>query len=142
MSLINHPGSDHQMAVIGIDAGHARDIMLMLTDAHALISDLADDPGDQQALQNSVISLEQDNYPLEIVALHPTYNNATYFKNLLGNQAIYQTAALPTGAQSRGKVEVTSGFSTRLMLIAVLLVGLLAVNEWWAEPFRFRRRPA
>jgi hypothetical protein len=28
------------MAVIGIDAGHARDIMLMLTDAHALISDL------------------------------------------------------------------------------------------------------
>ena len=41
MSLINHPGSDHQMAVIGIDAGHARDIMLMLTDAHALISDLA-----------------------------------------------------------------------------------------------------
>ena len=41
MSLINHPGSDHQMAVIGIDAGHARDIMLMLADAHALISDLA-----------------------------------------------------------------------------------------------------
>ena len=44
MSLINHPGSDHQMAVISIDAGHARDIMLMLTDAHALISDLAGAP--------------------------------------------------------------------------------------------------
>ena len=42
MSLINHPGSDHQMAVIALDAGHARDIMLMLADAHALVSDLAD----------------------------------------------------------------------------------------------------
>jgi len=41
MSLISHPGSHHQMAEISIDAGHARDIMLMLTDAHALIGDLA-----------------------------------------------------------------------------------------------------
>ena len=41
MTLIHHPGSDHQMAAIPVDAGHARDIMLMLTDAHALISDLA-----------------------------------------------------------------------------------------------------
>jgi hypothetical protein len=41
MSLISHPGSYHQMAVIELDAGHARDIMLMLADAHALVDDLA-----------------------------------------------------------------------------------------------------
>ncbi len=41
MSLINHPGSHHQMATISIDAGHARDIMLMLADAHAVLDDLA-----------------------------------------------------------------------------------------------------
>ncbi len=41
MSLINHPGSHHQMAEISIDAGHARDIMLMLTDVHAVLDDLA-----------------------------------------------------------------------------------------------------
>ena len=41
MSLINYPGSHHQMAVIELDAGHARDITLMLTDAHAVISGLA-----------------------------------------------------------------------------------------------------
>ena len=41
MTLINYPGSDHQMAAFSIDAGHARDIMLMLTDAHALVADLA-----------------------------------------------------------------------------------------------------
>ena len=41
MTLINYPGSDHQMAQISIDAGYARDIMLMLTDAHAVIAGLA-----------------------------------------------------------------------------------------------------
>ena len=41
MTLIHHPGSDHQMAVIALDAGHARDIMLMLTDAHAVLEHLA-----------------------------------------------------------------------------------------------------
>jgi len=107
-----------------------------------LISDLADDPTDGEALKNAVISLEQDEYPLEIVALNPTLDNALYFKNLLGNQVIYQKASLPTGAQARGKVVVTSGFSTKLAVLAFVLVGLLAVNEWWAEPFRFRRRTA
>jgi hypothetical protein len=41
MTLIHHPGSDHQMATVSIDAGHARDIMLMLGDAHAVLDDLA-----------------------------------------------------------------------------------------------------
>jgi hypothetical protein len=41
MTLIHHPGSDHQMAAISIDAGHARDIMLMLADTHAVIDALA-----------------------------------------------------------------------------------------------------
>ena len=38
--LINHPGSYQQMADIAIDAGIARDITLMLTDAHAVIDGL------------------------------------------------------------------------------------------------------
>ena len=41
MTLIHHPGSDHQMAAISLDAGHARDIMLMLADAHAVLEHLA-----------------------------------------------------------------------------------------------------
>jgi hypothetical protein len=49
--LINHPGSDHQMAVIDLDAGHARDILLMLTDVHALISGLAGGAGPAAARQ-------------------------------------------------------------------------------------------
>ena len=69
MSVINHPGSDHQMAVIGIDAGHARDIMLMLTDAHALIRDLADDAAPAAARQAAAVLRDADSeYTLQRLA--------------------------------------------------------------------------
>jgi hypothetical protein len=35
MSLISQPGSDYQAAHLTLDAGNARDIMLLLLDAHA-----------------------------------------------------------------------------------------------------------
>jgi hypothetical protein len=41
MTLIRHPGSDHQMAAVSIDAGHARDIMLTLAGARSVPGDLA-----------------------------------------------------------------------------------------------------
>ena len=110
--------------------------------AMLLISDLADDPEDQQPLKSAVLQIEQQGVPLEIVALAPTLGNANYFKSLLGDKAVYQTASLPTGAQAAGKIEITNGFSFSLLVFAGLAVVLLAVNEWWAEPFRFRGRAA
>jgi hypothetical protein len=107
-----------------------------------LISDLADDPNDQDAVKQSVIDLEQKGIPLEIVALDPSIQNANFWKRLLGAQAVYQTAKLPTGDQAAGKIEVTNGFSMALLLFAALAVLVLAVNEWWTEPFRFQRRTA
>ena len=107
-----------------------------------LISDLADDPHDAQSLKDSVVLLEQESVPLEIVALNPTIGDADYFKGLLGNQAVYQRATLPTGSEARGKIEVTNGFSTRLLVFTAAVIALLALNEWWAEPFRFRGRTA
>jgi hypothetical protein len=69
VSLINYPGSDHQMAVISIDAGHARDIMLMLTDAHALISDLAGGTAPAAARQAAAVLRDTDSeYTLERLA--------------------------------------------------------------------------
>jgi hypothetical protein len=69
VSLIHYPGSDHQMAVIGIDAGHARDIMLMLTDAHALISDLADGAAPAAARQAAAVLRDADSeYTLQRLA--------------------------------------------------------------------------
>ena len=69
MSLIHYPGSDHQMAVIAIDAGHARDIMLMLADAHALISDLAGGAAPAAAAPAAAVLRDADSeYTLERLA--------------------------------------------------------------------------
>ena len=38
--LISQPGSDYQLAGITLDTGHARDIMLMLLDIHAVLDQL------------------------------------------------------------------------------------------------------
>jgi hypothetical protein len=40
MSLISQPGSDYQAARLTLDAGNARDIMLLLLDAHAVLDHL------------------------------------------------------------------------------------------------------
>ena len=40
MSLIGQPGSDYQTAHLTLDAGNARDIMLLLLDVHAVLDHL------------------------------------------------------------------------------------------------------
>jgi hypothetical protein len=40
MTLISQPGSDYQAAQVTLDAGNARDIMLLLLDAHAVLDHL------------------------------------------------------------------------------------------------------
>jgi hypothetical protein len=47
--LISQPGSDYQLAAITLDTGQARDITCLLTDIHALLSDLFLDPARPQA---------------------------------------------------------------------------------------------
>ena len=69
MSLINHPGSCHQMAVIGIDAGHARDIMLMLTDAHAVLDHLYLDGTQPQITSPAEDYLRESASPYSLPAL-------------------------------------------------------------------------
>jgi hypothetical protein len=38
--LISQPGSDYQLTGVTLDAGHARDITLMLLDVHAVLDQL------------------------------------------------------------------------------------------------------
>jgi hypothetical protein len=58
MTLINHPGSHQQMALAAIDAGIARDIALMLADAHAVLDWLAS--GDAPAAARQAAALLND----------------------------------------------------------------------------------
>jgi len=107
-----------------------------------LISDLADDPTDLARLTDAVLLLEQRGVPLEIVGLNPKLQNAEFFKQLLGSDALFREARLPTGAQARGKLELTGTLATGLALCAALAIALLALNEWWVEPLRWKRKNA
>ena len=105
-----------------------------------LISDLADDPSDLGPLASAVLYFQQAHIPLEILGLDPTTANAEFFKTLLGAQAVIQTAKLPSSAQASGKLSLVGSFPTTLAVAAGIVVLLLTLNEWWAEPLRWRRR--
>jgi hypothetical protein len=107
-----------------------------------LISDLSDDPTDLSRLTSAVLLLQQRKVPLEIVGLDPSAANADFFQQLLGTAAVFREAQLPTGAQARGQLEVTGTFGTWLAVAAAIAIALLALNEWWAEPLRWRGRTA
>jgi ribosomal protein L10 len=110
--------------------------------AVVLISDLADDPTDYARLANAVLLFQQSHIPLEIVGLDPRQQDAEFFKNLLGAQAVIQKAALPTSAEARGKLALVGEFPRGLAVAGCLAIALLALNEWWAEPLRWRPRRA
>jgi hypothetical protein len=124
------------LALRMIDEQHAKKSSVIL------ISDLADDPTDLTRLTDAVLAFQNRKIPLEIVALDPTPSNADFFRRLLGDNAIFQEASLPTGAQARGQLQLTGTFSVALALFAVLTIALLTLNEWWATPLRWGRSTA
>ena len=124
------------LALRMLDQQHAKRASVML------ISDLADDPTDLARLTDAVLAFQDHKIPLQIVALEPTPANADFFRRLLGDEAVFQEAELPTGAQARGQLELTGTFSTALAVLGVLSIGLLTLNEWWAAPLRWGREQA
>ena len=124
------------LALRMLDEQHAKRASVML------ISDLADDPTDLTRLTDAVLAFQDRKIPLQIVALDPTPANADFFRRTLGDEAIFQEAELPTGAQARGQLELTGTFATALAVLGVLSILLLTLNEWWAAPLRWRGGPA
>ena len=104
-----------------------------------LVSDLNDDPVDIERTIEAVAYLQQQEFPLEIVGLNPKTQDAEFWRRLLGDEAIFKTASLPTADQAAGKITVSGTFAHALLAFALLAVVLLALNEWWAEPLRWRR---
>jgi hypothetical protein len=104
-----------------------------------LVSDLNDDPVDIRRTVESVVYLQQQDLALEIVGLNPRAQDADFWRKLLGDKAIFTTASLPSSDQAAGKIHVSGSFSYMLLAFALLTVLLLAVDEWWAEPLRWRR---
>jgi hypothetical protein len=124
------------LALRMLDEQHAKRAAVML------ISDLADDPTDLTRLTDAVLAFQDRKIPLEIVALDPTPANADLFRRLLADEAVFQEAKLPTGAQARGQLELTGTFSIALAVFGALSIALLTVNTWWAAPLRWGREAA
>jgi hypothetical protein len=76
MTLIHHSASDHQVAVVTIDAGLARDIMLMLADAHAVLDDLASGNAPAAARQAAACLRDADS-PYTLAALATALDEVT-----------------------------------------------------------------
>jgi hypothetical protein len=69
MALISQPGSDYQLAEITLDAGNARDIMLMLLDAHAVLDHLYLDGTQPQITAPAEDYLRESDSPYTLPAL-------------------------------------------------------------------------
>jgi hypothetical protein len=67
--LISQPGSDHQLAQITLDAGHARDIMLKLPDIHAVPGQLHLDGTQPQITTTAEAILRESGSPCTLPEL-------------------------------------------------------------------------
>lgn len=76
MTLISQPGSACQLTEITIDAGHARDVMLMLADAAAVLDDLASGAGPAAARQ-AAARLRDASSPYDLPALARALDEVT-----------------------------------------------------------------
>jgi hypothetical protein len=69
VTLISQPGSDYQLAEITLDAGHSRDITLMLLDVHAVLDQLHLDGTQPQITNMAEAVLRESGSPYTLPAL-------------------------------------------------------------------------
>ncbi len=106
--------------------------------AVVLISDLANDPTDSARFASAVLLFQQRHIPLEVIGLDPNPNDAEFVKSLLGPRAVTEIAHLPRGTVAAGKIGLVAGFPRPLAIAALIVVLLLALDQWWSEPLRWR----
>ena len=96
--------------------------------AVVLISDLADDPNDQELLPGVLQAYQRDKIHLSIVALNAAPNDERFFKQLLGSATTITAAALQ-GQRPSAAAAPHANFPTWVVILAVAVASLLAANE-------------
>ena len=69
MTLISQPGSDYQITSISLDAGYTRDLILLLTDVHAVLDHLYLDGTQPQITSPAEDYLRESASPYSLPAL-------------------------------------------------------------------------
>jgi hypothetical protein len=75
--LISQPGSDYQIASISLDAGYTRDLILMLTDIHAVLDHLYLDGTQPQITAPAEDYLRESASPYTLPALIDALSEVT-----------------------------------------------------------------
>jgi hypothetical protein len=99
-----------------------------------LLSDLGDNPPDVPLVASAARMYVRDGIRLNVIGLDPTRANAKFYESLAGQTGTFilgRPAARPQGAAKRA-------FPVGLGIAAVLLGALLAANELWSTPLRWR----
>ena len=77
MVLISQPGSDYQITSISLDAGYTRDLILMLTDVHAVLDHLYLDGTQPEITSPAEDYLRESASPYSLPALIDALGEAT-----------------------------------------------------------------
>ena len=88
MALISQPGSDYQIVSISLDAGYTRDLILMLTDVHAVLDHLYLDGTQPQITSPAEDYLRESASPYTMPALIDALGEVTGHLSRAERQAL------------------------------------------------------
>ena len=108
MALISQPGSDYQIVSISLDAGYTRDLILMLTDVHAVLDHLYLDGTQPEITAPAEDYLRESASPYTLPALIDALGEATGQLGRAGRQAL---AGIPPGPPASGPASSTPAAS-------------------------------
>ncbi len=108
MTLISQPGSDYQIVSISLDAGYTRDLILMLTDVHAVLDHLYLDGTQPQITSPAEDYLRESASPYTLPALIDALGQVTDQLSHAERQAL---DTIPPGPPAREPASSTPAAS-------------------------------
>ena len=117
MALISQPGSDYQIVSISLDAGYTRDLILMLTDVHAVLDHLYLDGTQPEITSPAEDYLRESASPYSLPALIDALGEVTGQLSRAERQALDRIppgppACEPASSNPPASFEVPRGFRT------------------------------
>lgn len=96
-----------------------------------LVSDLSDFQDDLARLGREIVALKRDHFPLRITPINATPPNRQLFTRLAGRRAFTPLNSVTGSSSGPTRTTATSGIAVALISIAVVLLTVLGVNEFW-----------
>jgi hypothetical protein len=96
-----------------------------------LVSDLSDFQDDLSRLGREIAALKRDHFPLRIMQIAATAPNRQLFTRLAGRRAFTPLTSVTGSSSGPTRTTATSGIAVALIVIAIVLLAVLGLNEFW-----------